>query len=127
LVIERSSAPDFVRAKGDAEALQAVVRQRDVEAGEYWHALDELRSRRLVNKAQKLFIPLEDVRWKSDCYANFFLDGATRAKLHRAIIEERRKVWDFRLRIIGAIATIITVLTGLLGAYIGVLAFLRRK
>ncbi len=116
LTIEEAFDDDLAAAK-DAEARHVVLQQRAFEADEYWNALAERRSRHLENQARKLYLSVDGLEWQIDSYANRYLDSASQSKLHRAIIEERRKIWGFRLKVIGA-------LTGLVGAAIGLLAFL---
>jgi arginyl-tRNA synthetase len=118
LVIEHAFSSELSNAK-DGEARHYILQQRDFEASECWNALAEIRSRELVRQAQKLYIATDDLEWETDSYANRYLLNATQAKLRRAIVDERRKIWEFRLKVIGA-------LTGLLGAAIGLLAFLER-
>jgi hypothetical protein len=117
-VIEHAFDSELAAAKG-AEARESVVMQRDLEAGEYWNALAALRSRRLVDRAQKLYVPLDGLKWDTDQYANRFLDNPSEAKLYRAIREEKRRAWDFRIKVIGA-------LTGLIGTVIGLVAIWKR-
>jgi hypothetical protein len=118
LVIEHAFDSDLAVAK-DTEARESVVMQRDFEAGEYWNALAALRSRRLVDRAQKLYVPLDGLKWDTDQYANRFLDNPSEGKLYRAIREEQRRTWDFRIKVIGA-------LTGLIGTIIGLVAIWKR-
>lgn len=117
LIIERAFDDDLAKAK-DEEARHYVLQQMDFEAREYWNKLSEIRSRKLVNQAQK-YIAVDDVVWHSDEYANRYLDNATQVKLRRLILEERHKDWEFRLKVVAA-------LTGLFGTLIGLLAFLEK-
>lgn len=119
LVIEHAFDPDLAAAGNNLEARQSIVMQRDFEAGECWNALAALRSRRLVDRAQKLYVSLDGLKWDTDQYANRFLDNPSEAKLYRAIREEQRRTWDFRIKVIGA-------LTGLIGTIIGLVAIWKR-
>jgi len=119
LVIERAFDADLEKAKGDAEARQSIIVQRDFETGEYWDQLAALRSRKLTEYAEKLYITVDDLKWERDQYANYYLDKPSQSKLYRSIVEERRKIWDFRIKVIGA-------LTGLIGTIIGLVAIWKK-
>jgi hypothetical protein len=115
LVIEHSFDSDLAKAKDDPEARSGIIRQRDFEASEYWNSLAALRSRKLTDYAEKLYITVNDLKWERDQYANYYLDRPSQSKLYRSIVEERRRIWDFRIKVIGA-------LTGLIGTIIGLVA-----
>ena len=117
-VIENAFKEDLAQAK-DWESRQVINAQRDFGASEHWNELRELRSRKLWKRALKLHLPLADIHWQDDQFANRFLEGESESKLYRAIREDKQKVWDFRLKIIAA-------LTGLIGTAIGLIAILRR-
>jgi hypothetical protein len=121
-VIEHAFDPEIAKAKAkkDWEALQNIGGQCVHESAEYWDALAELRSNRLAKKASKRGILTEGLEWETGNYANRYLTRASETKLRRAVIEERRKDWEFRLKIIGA-------LTGLVGTLIGLVALLTRR
>lgn len=121
LVIEHAFDSELSQASKakDSEAQQSILQQRYFEASEYWNQLEELRSRKLVSRAQKLHISLEGLKWDTDQYANHYLDSTSQVQLHRAIREESRKVWEFRIKVIGA-------LTGLIGTLIGLVAVWRK-
>jgi hypothetical protein len=72
LVIEHAFDSDLAKAK-DGEARQNLIAQRDFEASEYWNALAALRSRKLADYAEKLYIPVDDLKWERDQYANYYL------------------------------------------------------
>jgi len=122
LVIEHAFDPELseaARAKNwDAE--QAIAQRRDFEASEYWHRLAELRSHKLVRRARKLHLPVDGVKWVTGNYANRYLDSASEEQLFRAIREEERKNWEFRIKVIGA-------LTGLIGTLIGLVSVWKHK
>ncbi len=99
------------------------MRDRAFEADEYRNALAELRSRQLVRRAQKHYVRLDGLVWDSDQYGNQYLSNATESQLYQAVKEERRKAWEFRLKIIGILTT---ALTGLVGTIIGLVAILKK-
>lgn len=121
LVIERSF--DSGLAKASWQARQEIMRDRAFEADEYRNALAELRSRQLVRRAQKHYVRLDGLVWDSDQYGNQYLSNATESQLYQAVKEERRKAWEFRLKIIGILTT---ALTGLVGTIIGLVAILKK-
>jgi hypothetical protein len=90
-----------------------------MRSSEYWNRLAALRSRKLVGYAEKLYISVDDLKWEKDQYGNYYLDRASQSKLYRAIVEERRRNWDFRIKVIGA-------LTGLIGTIIGLVAIWKK-
>jgi len=121
-VIERAFDAEVAEAKAkkDFYSLQVISHRCRDETEEYTDAIEELCSRRLMKKAIKLMVNLEGLEWETGRYEHHYLTHASQAKLWRAIVEESRKTWEFRLKIIGA-------LTGLVGALIGLVAFLTRK
>jgi hypothetical protein len=118
-VIEHAFDAELAAAKG-AKERHLVEAQRDHEASEYWDELAELQSHKLVRSANKLHILIDSLEWKRGNYGNHYLDSKTQAQLYRAIREEKRKSWEFRMKVIGA-------LTGLVGTIIGLVAILKRK
>jgi len=119
IVIEHAFDADLAATK-DAEARQALEAQQDAESKEYWDELAELQSHKLIRRANKLHIPLDGLIWHKGIYNNRYLDPKVRIRLHNAIREEKRKTWEFRMKVIGA-------LTGLIGTIIGLVAILKRK
>jgi hypothetical protein len=123
LVIERAFDSDLAQAKGWEER-QAIAASRDSEAREFWNAAAAFRSRQLVNRAQKLYIDTSSLEWEEDQYANHWLKNAAQAKLNHVVVEETRKTWEFRLKLIGGF---IGALTGLAGTIIGLIAIWKKK
>jgi len=97
--------------------IQEVNSRREFAASEYWGAIDELESEKLARLALKYYIPLDGLEWGRDQFGNKYLAG-DRSKLYRAIRDEQHGIWEFRLKIIGA-------LTGLIGTAIGLIAILK--
>jgi len=120
-VIEHAFDAELAEAKvkKDWEALQVTLSERHNESAEYWDALAEFRSNRLVRKAAKRGLPTEGAEWETGNYGNRYLTRTSETTLRRTVIEERRRDWEFRLKIIGA-------LTGLMGTLIGLVALLTR-
>ena|SRR5437867_1707038 len=123
LVIEHAFDSDLAKEKNYAARVD-LTHQRDHEASEYWGALAEFRSRQLVNEAQKVYIPLDGMEWETDQYANRYLDSQSQSKLSKLVVEETRKTWEFRLKVIGGV---IGALTGLVGTIIGLVAVWKKK
>lgn len=120
-LIEHTFDAEVAEAKAnkDWEALQIIGSQCHGESAEYWDALADLRSQRLEKKASARGVSTEGVEWETGVYGNRYLSQASETKLRRALIEERRRDWEFRLKVIGA-------LTGLVGTLIGLVALLTR-
>ena len=118
-VIEHTFDSEIAEAKRqkDWDGVQAIEGNASDECAEYWDALAELRSERLVKKASKRGILTEGLEWQIGNYGERYLTHTSETKLRRAVIDDVRKDWEFRLKIIGA-------LTGLVGALIGLAAFL---
>jgi hypothetical protein len=121
--IERAFDADLAKEK-DWQERSNLMNQREYEASEYWNALADFRSHRLVLRAQKYYLDTGELKWRTDQYANRFLDDAAQAKLNRVIIEERRKKWEFRIKAVGGV---LGTLTGLVGAVIGLVAVWKKK
>jgi hypothetical protein len=93
------------KAKRDWEALHAISGNCADEVAEYSDALDELRSNRLVKKALKRGIPTDHLQWETGNYGNRYLTRESQTNLRRAVIEESRKDWEFKLKILTALPT----------------------
>jgi hypothetical protein len=119
IVLEHAFDADLATAK-NSEARQELEAQRDAESSEYWEQLAELQSHKLIRHANKRHIPLDGLIWHLGNYGNRYLDAKVRIRLYNAIREEKRKTWEFRMKLIGA-------LTGLVGTIIGLVAILKRK
>jgi hypothetical protein len=123
LVIEQAFDSAY-KAAGSWEERQGILQQRDYEASEYWNAVTAFRSRKLVNRAEKLYIDTSNLEWERDQYANHWLCDGAQSKLNRLVVEEERKAWEFRLKVIGGV---VGALTGLAGTLIGLVAIWRKK
>src|SRR5438552_15626272 len=111
--IEAAFDSDLARAKNWNDR-QQIISQRDFEASEYWCALSAIRSLRLTSRAHKLYISLENLKWEDDQFGNRYLNWDSEIKLGRAVQEETRRLWEFRLKIVtGVLAN----LTGIIGAF----------
>ena len=97
----------------------AIEQQRTFEADEYWEELRELRSMKLIRQSRRFHIHVGDVKWGWGNYGNRYLDYESEVRLFRAVREERRGIWEFRIKVL-------TVLTGLIGTIIGLIAFLKK-
>ena len=104
------------KTKQDRESIEF---QRQDDACEYADAIASLQSRRLIAQAEDLFVYLPDLNWEQGNYGDRYLDKASLSRLFHAVKEQRDKNRDYRLRMASA-------LTGIIGALIGVLAFLRK-
>jgi hypothetical protein len=71
-----------------------------------------------------LYIDTSNLEWESDQYANHWLSDGAQSKLNRLVVEEKRKNWEFRLKVVGGV---VGALTGLAGTLIGLVAIWRKK
>ena len=122
-VIERAFDSDLEKAKTNRVQRESIIDQCHFEVSEYVDALSSLRSVRLIKKAQSLYIPLDDLEWVSGNYGHHYLDGKSESRLSKIVVEESRKALEFRLKIASGI---IGLLTGLVGATIGLVAVLKK-
>jgi hypothetical protein len=122
LVIEHAFDSDLAKAK-DLDSRQEIASQRQWEASEYWGALAEYRTNRLLSRARKLYLVPDELKWVTDGYANCYLDNDSLSKLNKIVVEEGRRAWDFRLKVMGVI---VSALTGLVGTLIGLIAIWKK-
>ena len=114
-VIERAFDDDLAQAKkkGDSEKYGALSSQQDFEASEYWGQIRSLRSRRLVMRAERMFVPTTDLKWDRNGHGSRYLESESEKKLYNLVREEQRKIWDLRVKVILAIAGLASILTSL--------------
>ena len=111
-VIYASFDRDLKKAK-DWERRKDIEAERGFATIEYWDALSELRSRKLMGLAHRIHVETAGVTWVTGRYGNKFLDEASETKLYRAIQDKRHAFWKFRIKVIHVIAGALT------GAIIG--------
>lgn len=124
--LHREFERDRKRSKTQEEK-RGLWEQEEFEASEYHGRREMILTRRLLAKARKFHLSLEDLpipsnqdsHWKMGDFGHRYLSDRSYAALHRAIWQARKEYWDLWLKIIGAI-------TGLVGASIGLLAFLKK-
>jgi hypothetical protein len=125
-VVEKAFDSDLAAAK-DWNSRQEIISSRDFELSEFWGAINSLNCKKLVKRARKLHLSLEGAEWNDDQWGNRYLDDASESTLYHAIQDERRKVWDFRLKVLAVVGTLIAALTGIIGTLIGLIAILKRS
>jgi hypothetical protein len=106
---------DFQRAAAESHYEQALDMVID--------SSDELFSELLINEALIRFLPFDYVKYEDRPMGTRALTRATLIRLFDAVESDRRKVWEFRVKLIG---TILTGLVGLAGALAGLFAILLR-
>ncbi len=74
--------------------------ERGFATREYWDALSELRSRRLIELADRINVKTAGVTWVTGRYGNRFLDEASEIKLYWAIQRKKRALRKYRNKII---------------------------
>ena len=65
--------------------------------------------------------------WKDDQMGNRYLDETSESRLFHAIKDERYKTWEFRLKVLGVLGTLIFALTGIIGSLIGLIAIWKKN
>jgi len=123
LVIERAFDARMAKEK-DLNVRANMASEREWEASEYWGALSEIRSHRLLARARKIYLAPEGMEWITDGFANRYLSDPSLSKLNKLVVEENRKTWEFRFKIIGVA---VGALTGLVGTLIGLVAIWKKK
>ena len=121
-VIEHAWDSELKQAKNQGER-EDIYAHRRFEAEEYWGELAQFRSRKLTRLAQKLYIHLDNLEWETGNYGHRVLSDESERRLYHAVREERQKVWEFRLKVITAIGSL---LLGLIGALIGLVSVAKR-
>src|SRR5437870_4374293 len=74
-VIEHAFDIDLAEAmkKGDRKEFDALSHAQWFEASEYRDKLRSLRSRRLLARAERMFVPLGDVKWEIGNFGSRYL------------------------------------------------------
>jgi hypothetical protein len=103
----------------DRDAADLIEYDAMFEVQQRTEELYEIQSHWLKEKARHLYITVPKLEWENGEYGSRFLTADSRAKLDAAVREQRDKRRDFWLRVIGA-------LTGVIGALIGLFAFLKK-
>jgi hypothetical protein len=117
-IVDHSFDAEESRAKTQVERDEISYR-RQFEVGEYVSELDELRSWKLLRKARSLYIPVEDLTWQDGGRRRRALTYESESRLYHSVQEEIRKRWDFRFKFV-------SLLIGLIGALIGMIAILKK-
>jgi hypothetical protein len=119
-VIYHAFDTDFAKlAKTDHQARHDLAGQRSFETGEYEDDLLAHQSRKLLRGARRQYIHVPDLVWETGPFGARYLDQASLSKLYLLVKEREDRNRDFYLKLI-------TALTGVIGALIGVLAFLKK-
>ncbi|HLY59825.1 MAG TPA: hypothetical protein VKV95_03570 [Terriglobia bacterium] len=124
-VLKRAFDSDLAAAK-DWNSRQAILASREFEMSEYDGAIYSLISNKLAKRARKLHLRVEGLEWHDDQWGNRFLDDHSEFKLYHAIQDERRKIWEFRLKVIGVLGAFLASLIGIIGALIGLVSIWKK-
>jgi len=123
LVIEHAFDSPMAKEK-DMNVRANLASEREWESSEYWGALAEYRSEQLLARARTLYLVPDGMEWVTDGYANRYLNDESLSRLHKLVVEENRKTWEFRFKVVGAA---VGALTGLIGTLIGLVAIWKKK
>jgi len=129
---ERSFKPSLEKAKQDRD-WEEQRRIQDEMFGygrEYWDEFHELETILLLRKASRLHVnvarSVEDAsNWHQGHFGHRYLVGDVFNEVHRLVVQGQRETWEFRLKIVGVVGTILAALTGIIGAVIGLVAVLK--
>jgi hypothetical protein len=103
------------RNRDDRERIEY---EKYFELSEFEEAIQTIHSRRPTADARELFVYIPDLKWVDGQYGGRFLDQESLSRLHYAVKAQKDSVRDSWLKIA-------TALTGIIGALIGLLAFLK--
>lgn len=115
IFLHREFERDRKRAKTKEEK-EGLWHREQFEASDYCGDRETILTRRLLAKARKFYLSLEDLpipsnqdtHWEEGHFGQRYLTSRSYAALQRAIWQARKEHWDFWLKIIGAV-------TGLVG------------
>lgn len=117
-VVSRAFETDIRQAK-TSEEREELEYGRYFELSEYDEAIQAIHSKRLTAEARELFVYIPDLQWETGKWGNRYLTEESLSRLHHAVKPQKDSIRDYRIRIISA-------LTGVIGALIGLLAIWKK-
>jgi hypothetical protein len=130
--IYRKLILDARREKKNEEEIQSILSEAFTEDGILGDEIDSLVTAALTNKAERYFLPVpprDDKRYWKESYipeSGTYLTAEGVTLLRDAIRDEEKKRRESRLALLDATAKIVVMLTGLVGACIGLASILRK-
>jgi hypothetical protein len=123
---------DARRQKKSEDEVDRISDEASTDDGILGDEIDSLVTEELTNKAERYFLPVpprDDKRCWKDSYipeSSTYLTTEGVTLLRDAIREEEKKRRESRLATLDATAKIVLMLTGLIGACIGLASILRK-
>jgi hypothetical protein len=129
---------EAARAEGNSKEVQSLEEDLRNDIREYSARIDEIETHKLLARARKVEISLDDIplsdeeesHWEHGYAGTHFLTRAYYSTLQKVVRQaekdhrkERREIWEFRLKVFTAV---LSAITGLVGAVIGLVAFLKK-
>lgn len=138
--LERQYDADIAaaKAKGNWDEVNQLEEMKFSETRACIDAREQIVTRRLLAKAEQFTVSLDEItlpnqqesHWERDAYGHYSLTrrsfSALRKAVHQAEREyskERQETWEFRVKVLTAL---LTAITGLVGAFIGLVALLKK-
>ena len=117
-IVSRAFETDLETARNSEEREQ-VEYQKYFELSEYDEAIQTIHSKRLMSEARELFIFVPDLKWEEGRWGGRFLNEESLSRLHQVVKAQKDSIRDYRIKFA-------TVLTGIIGALIGLIAVWRK-
>jgi hypothetical protein len=117
-IVSHAFEADLKQARNRTER-EELEYQRYFELGEYDEAIQTIHSKRLTAEARELFVFVPDLKWEQGQWGGRFLNEESLSKLHYAVKAQKDIIRDYRIRFA-------SVLTGIIGALIGLLAIWKK-
>jgi len=117
-----------VRRKESSHVRGAIRDEAQLDFDELDEDINTLTTRYYVSLARRRFVdvPQDEEMWRtSETFGSRTLTPAGVTKIRTALRAERKERWDVFQSHTGLIISLVTSLTGVLGAVIGVLSFLK--
>lgn len=117
-IVSRAFEADLRKAK-TTEERERLEYEQYFELSEYDEAIQAIHSQRLTAEARELFVHVPGLEWETGHWGGRFLKEESLSQLHHAVKAQKDSIRDYRIRIISA-------LTGVIGALIGLLAIWKK-
>jgi hypothetical protein len=108
-----------IRQAHTSENRERLEYEQYFELSEYDEAIQTIHSKRLAAEARQLFVYIPDLQWETGRWGGRYLSEESLSKLYHAVKTQKDSIRDYRIRFI-------SVLTGVIGALIGLLAIWKK-
>jgi hypothetical protein len=117
-IVSRAFDAEVKQAK-TYEDRQGIESEQIFEISQYEEAIQMIQSQRLANEARKLYVYIPDLQWETGESGGRYLTEKSLSILYHAVKTQKDSIRDYRIRFI-------SVLTGVIGALIGLLAMWKK-